>query len=220
MWTHRSAYNTNQSPTQTSFFHIFCIFWLNCRSKANSMSLPGRKCQSHRPMHTHWTRHIPSGWILCSWLLAVCSACVCSTAKQVDLLFCFNLCTCMFSLQARRALIRRGRKAGKRRLKGPRRRKQSTCTNAKVMVCMLALFPITVGSIDAARHVHQSVGKGTATTWALGRKARNRLMHAMHGNTSSTPLDWSEFMQDAALQEAILIGRRSCWPKHCRTISP
>ena len=95
-------------------------------------------------MHTHWTRNLPSRWFLCTWLLASSCAILCSSAKHLDLLFCINLCGCVFSLQARRALrarlckqgwIRKSRFAGGRRCKGHRRQKARRRLRTALKVC-------------------------------------------------------------------------------------
>ncbi|CAK9000477.1 unnamed protein product [Durusdinium trenchii] len=52
-------------------------------------------------------------WLLCTWLLAISGAILCSSAKQLDPLFGFNLFGCVFSLQARRALRARLPKQGR-----------------------------------------------------------------------------------------------------------
>ncbi|CAK9082872.1 unnamed protein product, partial [Durusdinium trenchii] len=49
-------------------------------------------------------RAVECRWLLCTWLLAISGAILCSSAKQLDPLFGFNLFGCVFSLQARRAL--------------------------------------------------------------------------------------------------------------------
>ena len=95
-------------------------------------------------MHTHWTRNLPSRWLLCTWLLASSCAILCSSARHLDPLFCFNLCGCVFGLQARRALrassckqgwIRKSRSAGGRRCKGHRRQKARRRLRAALQVC-------------------------------------------------------------------------------------
>ena len=95
-------------------------------------------------MHTHWSRTLPSRWFLCTWLLASSCAILCSSAKHLDLLFCINLCGCVFGLQARRALrarsckqgwIRKSRPAGGRRCKGHRRQKARRRLRAALQVC-------------------------------------------------------------------------------------
>ena len=95
-------------------------------------------------MHTHWSRTLPSRWFLCTWLLASSCAILCSSARHLDLLFCINLCGCVFGLQARRALraslrkqgwIRKSRSAGGRRCKGHRRQKARRRLRAALQVC-------------------------------------------------------------------------------------
>ena len=91
-----------------------------------------RQRQRLMSTHTHWTRTLPSRWFLCTLLLASSCAILCSSARHLDPFFCINLCGCVFSLQARRALratsrkqgwIQKSRSAGGRRCKGHRRQK-------------------------------------------------------------------------------------------------
>ena len=73
-------------------------------------------------------------WLLSTWVLTISSALLCSGARELSLIWCFNLGCCVFSFQARRALRRYGpkagwvarcRKVGRRRVKRQRRNNQA-----------------------------------------------------------------------------------------------
>ena len=147
-------------------------------------------------MHTHWTRNLPGRWLLCTWLLAISGAILCSSAKQLDPLFGFNLFGCVFSLQARRALrarlpkqgwVRKSRFAGGRRCKGHRRHKAWKRLRTTLEVCgwiWLFLCGCQGSSVPPVsyRDAFSVHGRGYQA-----RKRRHRKLHAVYGKPPARP---------------------------------
>ena len=86
--------------------------------------------QSHMAAMRSKVNGVNKLWLLCTWLLTLGSAWLCSTPRHLTGIWCFNVACCIFSFQARRALrqnlpregwIRKCRRAGRRRVKRHRR---------------------------------------------------------------------------------------------------
>eukprot|EP00435_Cladocopium_sp_Y103_P008722 s2847_g2.t1 len=139
--------------------------------------------------HTHWTRSIPGRYDLLTWGMAVLSAVFSASTNRIDFLLVVNLFTCVFACQAQQALakrrcrtgwIKKARTVGRARWRTRRRQRLPLCRTQVLLAVLLLVAPGTLLCVHA-------VGSGNKpkpnNMWCMGRKLRNQLMRAMHGNT-------------------------------------
>ena len=178
---------------------VSMVFWLASQVKKQSCAQqePGRAAQSkgsrnRSSQHTQWTRRLPGTYTFLTWGMAIISASLCASTKQADFLFVVNLCTCIFALQAQRALararlrsgwIRKARRVGKARVKA---RRQPGGARSRLQMLIVALFLVSPASWVCVEGAYQGTSvavQPVRNAWSTARKLRNRLMRAMHGNT-------------------------------------
>ena len=152
----------------------------------------GRESSNGKGKHTHWTRRLPGKYTYLTWGMAVISASLCASTKQIDFLFAVNLFTCVFACQAQRALasarlrsgwVRKARRVGKARVKARRQQGRQPCRAQVLIAAILLLSPGCMLCAETVRRGRIARQLVFGDVWCTARKLRNQLMRAMHGNT-------------------------------------
>ena len=200
-WDAMASAILHEHATNVAVYSVIVsmVFWLAsqvkkhcCAQQESGPAAQSKGSRNRSSKHTHWTRRLPGKYTFLTWGMAIISASLCASTKQADFLFVVNLCTCIFALQAQRALararlrsvwIRKARRVGKARVKA---RRQPGAARSRLQTLIVALFLFSPASWVCVEGVCQGTSvavQPVRNAWSTARKLRNRLMRAMHGNT-------------------------------------